>query len=292
MFDKIKNAVATYFPDFNVINFLVFMSLGLGAVLLLKDRFKTVDTELSTGDETTYVESDAPVKEERLISGIIVDSESTQSRSSRASTPKAKPQTQAVAIKYSSAAAAPRSQQLSDVRVSENAKAYDAAFLKRWHNVAIYEQNLNDVPYSILIALGMIKSSSGTSLVSKNANNFFHVTGTMGGGYSFTENGSTKKYNKYPSAWASWRAYSTILSEKYADAKNIMYLSNVAPKKSGEYSYDIKLREMKKHWNTPYKRWAYFLDLHNLDNDPNFANRLIKLIETYNLQKHDRVPID
>lgn len=291
MFKRIDDWVKIYFPNFSIVNFLIFLGLGIGFVLIAKGNLINISESTTIDDEPKMVFTDTiEYKEDtdKPLSNIVIVG-GDQPRT------KPKPNGGFTRIEPAVTTLAPSSTGKgggvtvphSQVRVAAGTAMDDGKFIKRWHNIALTEQSRDDIPYSILMAMAMIKSKSGTSKLAVDANNYFNVLGSMDGGYTY----QSKKYNKYVTAWASWRAYSNKLSEKYSDAKNCEWYSFInTPQLRGESNYNGKFALMKNNWGKPYKRWAYYLDLVNEDNDPNLANRLIQLIEKHKFHVHDKVP--
>lgn len=291
MFKRIDDWVKIYFPNFSIINFLIFLGLGIGFVLIAKGNLINISESTTIDDEPKMVFTDTiEYKEDtdRPLSDIVIVG---------ADQPRSKPKTPSGITRIEPAVTTPAPSSggkgggvavpHSEIRIPNGTAIDDGRFIKRWHNIALTEQSRDDIPYSILMAMAMMKSKSGTSKLAVDANNYFNVLGSLDGGYTY----QSKKYNKYVTAWASWRAYTLYLSDKYSDAKNVEHYSFIStPQLRGETNYNTKLGHMKNNWNKPYKRWAYYLDLVNEDNDPNLANRLIQIIETHKFHVHDKVP--
>lgn len=290
MFKRIDDWVKIYFPNFSIVNFLIFLGLGIGFVLIAKGNLINISESTTIDDEPKMVFTDTiEYKEDtdRPLSDIVIVG---------ADQPRSNPKLPSGITRIEPAVTTPAPQRgkgggvavpHSEVKVAGGTALDDGRFIKRWHSVALTEQSRDDVPYSILMAMAMLKSKSGTSKLAVDANNYFNVLGSLDGGYTY----QSKKYNKYVTAWASWRAYSNKLAEKYNDARNCEWYTFIkTPQLKGESNYNGKLALMKNNWKKPYKRWAYYLDLVNEDNDPNLANRLIEIIEKHKFHVHDKVP--
>lgn len=143
------------------------------------------------------------------------------------------------------------------------------AYIARFHRVAIAEQRKFGIPASISLAQGIIESRSGRSTLAVKANNHFGIkcfSRKCGRGHCINMHDDHAKdfFRKYATAWESYRAHSQILTK-------------------GRY---IKL---KKH-GRDYRKWAYGLEKLGYATDRSYAEKLIDVIEKYNLQKYDRQP--
>lgn len=140
----------------------------------------------------------------------------------------------------------------------------DADYILRFQKVAIAEHRKYGIPASIKMAQALLESNAGTSRMAKDINNHFgmkcHARSCEKGHCKNYHDDSHKDFFRaFDSAWASWRAHSVLLSgERY----------NHLPAKCGN----------------DYKCWAKGLKEAGYATDRNYATKLIKRIEQYNLQ--------
>jgi flagellum-specific peptidoglycan hydrolase FlgJ len=146
---------------------------------------------------------------------------------------------------------------------SEQAEDY----VERFHNIAVSEMRKFGVPASISLAQGLIESRAGTSKLAVNNNNHFGIkcfsrNCKKGHCTNFTDDTHKDFFRKFKNPWESWRAHSQLLA-------------------AGRYT------QLKKH-GTDYRKWAYGLRSIGYATDRNYAEKLIGIIERYELYKYDR----
>jgi len=146
------------------------------------------------------------------------------------------------------------------------------AYVKRFAPTAVREQAKFGIPASISLAQGILESASGTSDVCKNSKNHFGIKcfnkkhkkwgkGHKGKCWNAHDDKATDHFVIFATDWDSWRRHSTFLSE-----------------------YD-RYRPLFK--TTDYKKWAWGLQKAGYATSKTYAVKLIKLIETLNLQRFD-----
>lgn len=146
--------------------------------------------------------------------------------------------------------------------------AYDAEkYIKRFSTIAKTEQKKHGIPASISLAQGLIESRAGTSkLATKNNNHFgmkcFSKNCSKGHCTNHTDDTHKDFFRKYKDPLDSWRDHSRMLSQ-------------------GRYS------KLKKYGND-YKKWAYGLKSIGYATDKLYAEKLIGVIEKYQLQRFDQ----
>ena len=141
------------------------------------------------------------------------------------------------------------------------------AFIKKYKNIAIEEMDRTGIPASIKLAQGMLESGCGTSKLAVNANNHFGIK-----------------------CGSSWRGRSVRHDN---DARNECFRAYKRPRDSYEDHSDFLRRGARyaflfKLDITDYKGWARGLKKAGYATDPSYANRLITIIEDYDLYKYDR----
>lgn len=149
-------------------------------------------------------------------------------------------------------------------------KAVDVSvneYIERFHKIAIGEMKEFGVPASISLAQGIIESRSGMSKLAVNNNNHFGIkcfSKQCGKGHcsNFTDDTHKDFFRKFKSPWESWRAHSQLLA-------------------SGRYT---KLKK----YGRDYRKWAYGLKSAGYATDRTYAEKLIGVIERFNLHKYDK----
>lgn len=144
------------------------------------------------------------------------------------------------------------------------------SYIRRFQETARREQSKLGIPASISMAQGILESGSGRSKLARLHNNHFGVkcfSKTCGKGHCINFNDDHHKdfFVKYKTAWESWRAHSRLLKGKrYADLNQ---------------------------YGTDYREWARGLKKRGYATAKNYDERLIKIIEEYNLQYLDKFPL-
>lgn len=143
--------------------------------------------------------------------------------------------------------------------------AHVKAYILRFQNIAILEQEKFGIPASVTLAQGILESKSGrSSLAVKNNNHFgikcFSILCKKGHCDNFSDDTHKDFFIKYSSAWSSYRDHSTLL-------KRWHYRSLF--KKKG------------------YVAWCNELQRLGYATDKTYAEYLIYIIKKYNLNKLD-----
>lgn len=128
---------------------------------------------------------------------------------------------------------------------------------------AIKEMYLHKVPACITLAQGMLESGNGNSPLCQNANNHFGIKchkEWSGDTYTMDDDEKNECFRKYENVLDSYSDHSLFLFSR-SRYKSL---------------FELKL--------TDYKGWCYGLKNAGYATDPNYPERLIKLIEKYNLQ--------
>jgi flagellum-specific peptidoglycan hydrolase FlgJ len=139
-------------------------------------------------------------------------------------------------------------------------------YIEQFARVAQQEQAKYGIPASISLAQGLIESRAGTSKLAVNNNNHFGIKCfsrrcRKGHCSNFTDDTHKDFFRKFPNAWDSWREHSALLSR-------------------GRYA---KLKK----YGTDYRQWAYGLKSIGYATDRTYAEKLIGVIERYNLHRFD-----
>jgi LysM repeat protein len=139
-------------------------------------------------------------------------------------------------------------------------------YIDAFAKLAIQEMNEYHIPASITMAQACFESSDGNSVLAQQANNHFGIKcNSSWSGPSIRQDDETRNecFRKYNTAIESYRDHSVFLT----GGMRYQFL----------FDYDIK----------DYKKWAYGLKKAGYATDPNYPERLIKIIEDFQLHKLD-----
>lgn len=144
-------------------------------------------------------------------------------------------------------------------------KAYED-YIKTYREIAVNEMKHYRVPASITLAQGLLESGAGKSSLARRSNNHFGIK--CGGNW----NGRSVRAND-DAPNECFRAYKSV-KDSYRDHSK--FLSSGA-----RYAFLFRLKI------TDYKGWARGLKRAGYATDPRYADRLINIIELYDLNKYD-----
>ncbi|MCO4293423.1 glucosaminidase domain-containing protein [Solitalea sp. MAHUQ-68] len=142
-------------------------------------------------------------------------------------------------------------------------------YINKYKQVAIEEMRRTGVPASITLAQGIFESASGNSDLALKANNHFGIKCTsdwQGESYNKDDDRPNECFRKYPHAEGSFHDHSEFL-------------------KRPRYAALFKLDP------TDYQSWANGLKTAGYATNPQYAPKLIELIERYELYKYDKTAI-
>lgn len=138
-------------------------------------------------------------------------------------------------------------------------------YIEAYNSLAIAQMKSHGIPASITLAQGILESAAGTSDLATKANNHF--------GIKCHSNWTGKTYYKDDDKKDEcFRSYLTVI-ESFEDHSEFLK----RPRYQSLFSLPI----------TDYKSWAKGLKDCGYATNPQYANRLIKLIEDYDLAKFD-----
>jgi len=138
-------------------------------------------------------------------------------------------------------------------------------YIAQFKDLAIAEQQRSGVPASITLAQGIFETGAGTSELCTNASNHFGIkckNTWSGETYTYTDDAKDECFRKYSSATHSYQDHSDFLKNN----KRYSSLFALSP--------------------TDYAAWAYGLKRCGYATNPQYAKKLIKTIEDYNLQEY------
>ena len=141
------------------------------------------------------------------------------------------------------------------------------AYIQKYYKIAMREMNDYGIPASITLAQGILESAAGTSRLAVQANNHFGIkchNDWSGEKIYHDDDKNNECFRKYERAEESFIDHSQFLKDR------------------ARYSFLFELDK------TDYKAWAKGLKQAGYATDPNYPNRLITLIEKYELYKYDK----
>ncbi|MBI2729508.1 MAG: glucosaminidase domain-containing protein [Sphingobacteriales bacterium] len=141
-------------------------------------------------------------------------------------------------------------------------------YVNTYKEMAMEEMKRTGVPAAITLAQGILETENGNSVLVKKSNNHFGIKckeDWKGPSVSHTDDAPWECFRKYESAEESYRDHSNFLKTR----KYYASLFEIDP--------------------TDYKAWAYGLKKAGYATNPQYAQQLIKYIETYNLQQYSLI---
>ncbi len=141
------------------------------------------------------------------------------------------------------------------------------AYVKQYSDLAIEQMREYKIPASITLSQGLLESGAGQSALAKESNNHFGIKCGMrwnGPNVFHDDDAPNECFRAYSNPSASYVDHSKFLSS------------------GARYAFLFRLDI------TDYKGWARGLKQAGYATDPSYANRLITIIEDYELYKYDR----
>ncbi len=139
-------------------------------------------------------------------------------------------------------------------------------YIKKYKDIAIREMKRYHIPASITLAQGLLESGAGRSTLARKSNNHFGIK--CGSDWS----GRTVRHDD-DARNECFRAYKHA-EESYEDHSKFL-------RNRPRYASLFKLKM------TDYKGWARGLKKAGYATDPRYAQRLIDIIELYELHRYD-----
>jgi LysM repeat protein len=136
-------------------------------------------------------------------------------------------------------------------------------YIEKHKNLAIEQQRKYNVPAAITMAQGLLESAAGTSFLATTANNHFGIKCTSdwkGRSISKDDDKANECFRRYAEVSDSYEDHSLFL---------------LRPRYESLFALPIG----------DYKAWAHGLKACGYATDPNYPEKLIRLIELYNLQQ-------
>ena len=166
---------------------------------------------------------------------------------------------------------APEVVQPKSVSVSTQKKSYSEItqeYINRFSNIAIEEMHRYKIPASITLAQGVLESGSGKSPLALKSNNHFGIKchkGWKGHSVSHDDDAIGECFRKYDDPEKSYEDHSKFLTSR----KRYASLFTLHP--------------------TDFTGWAYGLKKAGYATDPRYPQKLISIINKYNLHQYDLV---
>ena len=144
-------------------------------------------------------------------------------------------------------------------------------YIEKYYPLAIEEQRISHIPASITLGQGILETEAGNSELMTQANNHFGIkckNGWTGETFLHTDDAKDECFKKYKCAEDSYRDHSQHLK--------------INPRYSSLFTISL----------TNYTAWAHGLKRCGYATDPQYAPRLIKIIEDFNLQQYTYAAMD
>ena len=136
------------------------------------------------------------------------------------------------------------------------------SYIAKYHEMAIEQQIKHRIPAAITMAQGLLESSAGQSELAVKANNHFGIkcaSDWVGRTYTHDDETKNECFRQYASPADSYEDHSLFLQRKRYESLFALPLAD-------------------------YKGWAHGLKACGYATDPKYADKLIRIIELYNLQ--------
>ncbi len=139
------------------------------------------------------------------------------------------------------------------------------AYIEQYHKIAMQQQKEHGIPASITLAQGLLESGAGRSVLATEGNNHFGIKCHEWTGKKIYRDDDAKNecFRKYKHARESYEDHSLFLVNR--------------PRYSALFTLQI----------TDYVGWAHGLKAAGYATDPAYAQKLINLIELYELHQYD-----
>ncbi len=147
------------------------------------------------------------------------------------------------------------------------------SYINRYKEIAIIEMKRTGIPASIKLAQGILETAGGTGTLAIEANNHFGIKCKnywKGDTYYHKDDDLDEKGDLIKSCF---RSYQNPI-DSYVDHSNFI-------------KHNITYSTLINSGNIDYKYWARGLQYYGYASDPAYADKLISLIERYNLDTFD-----
>ncbi len=140
-------------------------------------------------------------------------------------------------------------------------------YIRKYNEMAVDQMKRHKIPASITLSQGLLESGAGMSELARKSNNHFGIKAYRGW------NGRIVRHDD-DVAKEPFRVYKNV-EDSYEDHSAFL-------KSNARYAFLFKLDI------TDYKAWARGLKQAGYATDPSYANRLITIIEDYELYQYDK----
>lgn len=143
-------------------------------------------------------------------------------------------------------------------------------YINKYKDIAVEQMQKYGIPASITLAQGLLESGAGQSLLATKANNHFGIkvgTGWYGPYMLKDDDLRDEKFRVYSNAVESYEDHSLFLKNRT------------------RYSQLFRLRK------DDYRGWAHGLKAAGYATNPQYAYKLIEIIERYGLAKYDKADL-
>ena len=150
----------------------------------------------------------------------------------------------------------------------ENLNKYTLEYIEKFAPIAVKKMHTHKIPASITLAQGVLESGSGRSELALKSNNHFGIkchTNWSGESVTHDDDAKGECFRKYEYSETSYEDHSAFLTQR----KRYEFL----------FSYGVK----------EYKKWARGLKDAGYATDPKYPEKLIKIIEDYQLHEFDKI---
>lgn len=148
----------------------------------------------------------------------------------------------------------------------QRSSAYEK-YIREYCEIAMREMQHHKIPASITLAQGLLESGAGRTELARNARNHFGIkcAGDWKGRRTYHDDDARNE---------CFRSYRSV-ADSYEDHSRFLQRSRYAS------LFELKI--------TDYKGWARGLKACGYATDPQYASKLIRLIEDYDLARYDRL---
>ncbi len=167
---------------------------------------------------------------------------------------------------------------LMSLNKEESVKTYVSDYIEEHKYLAIDEMIRTGIPASVILAQAIIESNAGVSKLAQVTNNHFGIKCKSyweGGEYYHPDDDRDANGNLIPSCF---RKYDTV-TDSYLDHSD--FLMNTEHYKP-LFAYD----------KTQYELWAQGLELCGYATDDNYAEKVIRTVQLYDLHELDYYTIE
>jgi hypothetical protein len=144
-------------------------------------------------------------------------------------------------------------------------------YIQNYKELAIREMHRSGIPASIKLAQGCFESDNGNSVLAQKSNNHFGIKckrDWMGERVFHNDDEENECFRKYKTVYDSYIDHTNFLTQ------------------NTRYAYLFKIS------HTDYNAWAHGLKAAGYATDPNYAQKIIKVIEDEKLNEFDNIKPD